>query len=172
MKSNLVLRRRVPSELSPLDQAIVFVSTGFGPGWAPFAPATVASAVMAAALFLAAGRLTFARLLAIAVVTTVVGIALGRAAERVQAGKDPKWFVLDEYAGMAIVFLLNPISWAACIAGFVLFRAFDVMKLWPADRCESLQGGWGIMLDDLFAGLYAGIALMVLRAILALVHPA
>ena len=151
---------------------MVFASSGFGPGLIPFAPATMASVAMAAALFLAAHHLAFSYLLALTVVVTAVGVPVGASAERVGSGKDPKWFVLDEYAGMAIVFLVNPITLTTCVAGFVLFRVFDVLKLWPADWCENLRGGWGIMLDDVFAGLYAGIILAIFRAILALIHPA
>lgn len=79
--------------------------------------------------------------------------------------KDPKQFVLDEFGGQWVAFLALPMTlsagWPAVavvlFGQFFLFRAFDVWKPWPARQLEALPAGWGILLDDLFAGLYANI---------------
>jgi len=80
---------------------------------------------------------------------------------------DPGEVVADEFAGQALTFLAAPFLlgatasssrlWAAAAAGFLLFRLFDIVKPWPIRRLEKLPGGWGILCDDLMAGVYAGI---------------
>ncbi len=91
-----------------------------------------------------------------------VGQALGPWAERYYGENDPKPFVLDEVAGqwltclLAGVTLIPPFFGLAAVP-FVMFRLFDIWKPFPIRRIETLPGGWGIMLDDLFAALYAGL---------------
>ncbi|HUD70883.1 MAG TPA: phosphatidylglycerophosphatase A, partial [Dongiaceae bacterium] len=91
------------------------------------------------------------------------------AAERTAARvglKDPGLVVVDEAAGMLITLAGAPITRLSVAAGFVLFRIMDILKPFPARRLEALPGGFGIVVDDLFAGLYAAI---LLRALLWLV---
>jgi len=64
--------------------------------------------------------------------------------------------VLDEVVGMLLALLWLKPAWPVCLAGFALFRVFDILKPWPARPAERLRGGLGIMLDDVIAGLYAG----------------
>lgn len=79
---------------------------------------------------------------------------------------DPRQFTLDEFAGQWVALVALPLSMNAdawslvCVAGgqFVLFRIFDIFKPFPARQCEALPAGWGILMDDLFAGLYANLA--------------
>jgi phosphatidylglycerophosphatase A len=69
---------------------------------------------------------------------------------------DPAPVVIDEVVGQFIPFLWRPhASWKLLIAGFILFRAFDIVKPFPARRAERARSGWGIMLDDVVAGVYA-----------------
>jgi phosphatidylglycerophosphatase A len=92
--------------------------------------------------------------------------AAGRA-EKFFGRTDPGHVVIDEVAGQLITFLARPdASWKWLLAGFVLFRFFDVVKPFPARRAERLRGGWGIMTDDVLAGLYGMAALLVLGAVL------
>ena len=73
---------------------------------------------------------------------------------------DPAPVVIDEICGQLIVFIgLAPLSWKYLVSGFLLFRAFDIVKPFPARRAESWPGGWGIMADDWFAGAYAALVL-------------
>ncbi len=79
--------------------------------------------------------------------------------------KDPSWIVIDEVAGMMVSLCLVPPRLPFLILGFILFRFFDSTKIWPLDRLEKLHGEWGILLDDLGAGVYANLILqIVLRA--------
>jgi hypothetical protein len=67
--------------------------------------------------------------------------------------------VIDEVMGMLITLFLNPVGWLGAIAGFFLFRLFDVIKPYPANRLEQLHGGVGVMADDAMAAVYANLAL-------------
>lgn len=94
------------------------------------------------------------------VLVTWAGIWAASRTERVLGLKDPGKVVVDEVAGQMIA--LVPVSLFALSRGwiiisFTLFRLFDIFKPYPARRCESLRGGWGIMADDLVAGVYAAL---------------
>jgi phosphatidylglycerophosphatase A len=83
---------------------------------------------------------------------------------------DPPEVVADEFSGQAVTFLLIaavPISniWVAGLLGFLLFRFFDILKPWPIRKLEKIPKGWGILLDDLLAGAYAGTASLVCLAL-------
>ncbi|MBW2065999.1 MAG: phosphatidylglycerophosphatase A [Deltaproteobacteria bacterium] len=79
--------------------------------------------------------------------------------------KDPPEIVIDEIAGFLVTLSLLPLSWVTVISGFLLFRAFDILKPFPIKRLERLGGGAGIVLDDILAGIYANLCL---RAAIAL----
>ena len=92
-----------------------------------------------------------------------MGVWSAGKAEKAFGRVDPGEVVIDEIVGQIITFLATPkVSWIWLLAGFFLFRAFDIVKPFPARRAERLPGGWGIMLDDVIAGLYALIVLVVL----------
>lgn len=79
--------------------------------------------------------------------------------------RDPSPVVVDEISGQLLVFVaFTPLGWNEILAGFLLFRAFDIWKPFPARQAEAWPGGWGIMADDWFAGLYAAAALGLLRS--------
>ncbi len=96
--------------------------------------------------------------------SVITGVIACGGLER-EYGEDPKQATMDEAAGMVITLLAVPITWPVVLTGFVLFRIFDVIKLWPARRLEDLHGGWGIMADDLAAGIHARIILGILLAL-------
>lgn len=131
------------------------VALGFGSGLAPWAPGTVGSlvAIPFALLFGLAGDIGYA---AIVIVVLIGGIPL---CDRVAAeldSKDPGVIVIDEFVGMWIALFLLPEGWYWLIAGFVLFRFFDILKPWPVNWFdEHLPGGRGIMMDDVAAGMYS-----------------
>jgi len=95
----------------------------------------------------------------------LVGTWAAQEAERSLGGKDPGAIVVDEVAGMALAVLTVPLTPAVLIAGFVLFRVFDIVKPYPANALQRLPGGVGVMIDDLVAGLYALLLLLVARAL-------
>lgn len=138
------------------------LATGLGSGLAPRAPGTVGSAV-ALVLFVPlsmSGWLAYGVIVALAF---AFGIYLcGRVAARL-AVKDPAVIVLDEFVGVWITLFLVPAGWVWPLVGFLLFRFFDILKPGPIRWCdEQLEGGWGIMMDDVLAGLSALVVLQIL----------
>jgi phosphatidylglycerophosphatase A len=121
----------------------------------------VASAATAVVLWLAA--LSWPWLVVALVPVLLLGTWAADVAERALEVKDPGAIVVDEVAGMTLAVLLVPPTAAALVAGFVLFRIFDVAKPFPANVAQRLPGGLGVMLDDLVAGLYALLLLLLAR---------
>ena len=91
----------------------------------------------------------------------VLGSIAGNAAERHFGRTDPRQVIIDEVMGMLITLFLNPVSLKGAFAGFLFFRATDVVKPYPANRLERLPGGVGVMADDAMAAIYANLALRV-----------
>jgi len=97
-------------------------------------------------------------------VVTVVGIWSSHRTARSLGQKDPQIVCIDEVAGVLFTLAAAPVGAAGTIAGFVLFRLFDQLKPWPARAAErKLPGGWGIMLDDVFAAAWAAGVLLLAR---------
>jgi len=143
----------------------IVLATALGAGYAPIAPGTWGSAV-GLLLWLVLPTSTLVQALAI-VVVLAAGVWSGGVAERHFGRTDPGQVVIDEVAGMLVTLFLNPVGWVGAFVGFLLFRAADIVKPFPARRLERLHGGLGIMADDVMAGIYANLAL---RVILALRH--
>lgn len=147
------------------DVLATAVATGLGSGYSPIAPGTAGSAV-GVLLFWPLASVAWPAQVAALLVLSLVGVAAaGRVARRV-GRKDPGLVTVDEVAGMWATLLFLPFTPATALAGFLLFRLMDIVKPWPARQLEALPGGWGIVADDLAAGLYAHLAL---RAVLAAV---
>ena len=121
----------------------------------------MASAATAVVLWLLA--LSWPSLVLALVAVSVLGTWAADVAERALEVKDPGAIVVDEVAGMTLSVLLVPLTPAVLVAGFVLFRIFDVAKPFPANVAQRLPGGVGVMLDDLVAGLYALLLLLLAR---------
>ena len=133
------------------------LATAFGVGYVPFAPGTFGSAV---GLIIWALLPSSAYVHAAAIVIIfAVGAWSATTAERHFGGTDPGPVVVDEVMGMILTLFLHPVGWAGAFGGFVLFRAFDVLKPYPADRLEQLPGGLGVMADDGMAAVYANLVL-------------
>ncbi len=96
---------------------------------------------------------------------TMLGFVVCRKAERVFGSKDPKEVVIDEVCGMLITYLLIPFGTANLVIGFLLFRGFDILKIYPISKLERITKGRGIMLDDIVAGIFANITLQVINFI-------
>jgi len=93
------------------------------------------------------------------VVLFVVGSWSAGIAEEHFGRTDPGQVVVDEVMGMLITLLLNPVGWKGVVLAFFLFRLFDVIKPYPANRLETLHGGVGVMADDAMAAIYANLVL-------------
>jgi phosphatidylglycerophosphatase A len=137
------------------------LALGFGSGLAPFAPGTFGSLV-GLAFALALAPLGFAWLLGATIMAIVAGIWLcGESARRLGVHDHPA-IVWDEIAGMMITMLAVPDAWWGAPLAFALFRLFDIAKPWPIREIDhGLRGGAGIMLDDVLAGLFAALGLIV-----------
>lgn len=150
----------------------VWVATVAGAGYFPVAPGTLGSAVgvllVAVLSLLPISFLERDALLALLVaVIFFLGVWAATRSEQFFGRTDPGHVVIDEVAGQMVVFLLVPRpSWPLLLAGFLLFRIFDISKPFPAGRAERLPGGWGIMVDDVVAGTYALGALAFLGYII------
>ncbi len=144
-----------------MTRLALVIATAGGAGWSPVAPGTVGSAVAALGLWLVpssqSGRVVF--FLAV----TALGIWAAGRAERTLGRKDPGAIVIDEVAGMTLAVLPWVPTWSVLLAGLVLFRIFDIWKPFPANQAQQLQGGLGVMADDLVAGLYTMLVLAALR---------
>jgi phosphatidylglycerophosphatase A len=148
---------------SGLKMALV---SGGGCGFFPLMPATLACAVMvppALAVFLLAGSGVFLALtLAVFLGATAASVWLEKWAARELLAEDPREFVLDEFAGMAVTWAFLPpgAPWWAIGLGFLLFRFFDIFK-WGVDWIEKLPIPGKIVWDDVLAGIYAGLVLLL-----------
>ncbi|HET7694071.1 MAG TPA: phosphatidylglycerophosphatase A [Vicinamibacterales bacterium] len=137
----------------------VFIATAGYCGYFPIAPGTAGSA--AGLLVFLLVRWTGSPIVEVAAIAAIFAAGAWAAthAERFFGGIDPGPVVVDEVVGMLITLAFVPTGWAAMLAGFFLFRVFDVIKPFPADRLEKFHGGFGIMADDAMAGVYANVAL-------------
>ena len=142
--------------------ARVLVATGLGVGYAPLVPGTFGSMLGVALYALLAASGGWPLALSGLVAVTVLGFWSADAAERQLGRRDPGQIVIDEVSGQMVSLIFLPLNFGLLVAGFFLFRLFDILKPFPVRRLEALPGGSGIMADDLMAGLYANLVLQAL----------
>lgn len=142
-----------------MTRLAVFIATVGYCGYFPFAPGTVGSA--AGLAFYAFVWWSGSTLVEVSMIVALFGAGVwaGTTAERYFGGVDPGPIVVDEVVGMLITLAFIPVGWSGAIAGFFLFRLFDVIKPFPARRLEALHGGLGVMADDAMAAVYANLSL-------------
>jgi len=145
----------------------VLLATGFGLGYLPLAPATWASAATTLLLFATLPRLAFPAFLALTLGMIGLALLVSGPAER-SLGHDAHPIVVDEVAGMFVTVCGVPAighahpSHAITLGlGFVLFRFFDIWKPAPVGRAQSLPGAFGVVTDDVLAGIYANFVLQI-----------
>jgi phosphatidylglycerophosphatase A len=155
------------------DLVALFIATGFGVGFIPFSPGTFGSIV---GLLIAYGLIsTFGSdalllqnaIIAAGVILAAIGVWSGERAEKVFDREDAGQIVIDEVCGQVITFAfivsylakLGPAWRWWMIVGFALFRAFDIFKPYPIGKLQDLSGGFGVMMDDVLAGIYAAVVL-------------
>jgi phosphatidylglycerophosphatase A len=148
------------------------LASGFGAGYAPIAPGTAGAMVACLMLIILNGwlpevfstewKFPHAPCYLLLVGTFfIVGVVASDLLEPIW-GKDPSAIVIDEMVGMWISLLWVPFRWPYLLAGFVLFRVFDIWKPLGIRRIERWKGGWGVMMDDVLAGVYANIVLQLI----------
>jgi len=154
----------VSANRAPASPVALALATFFGTGFFPVAPATFASFVLCLVLGFVSGwtaRPDPLLLAGIIAAVSLVGVWASEHGERAW-GEDPGRVVIDEVAGLLITVWAFHLTPAVLGLGFILFRVMDVVKPPPAYQLQSLRGGWGVMADDVMAGIYAHLALRVL----------
>lgn len=159
-------------DLMPATEQIIrksrgswLIATFFGVGHMYPGPGTWASAITAAGWWVVAQFVPTDWHLPVIIVTaiaiTLAGIPPSTVVARESGREDPGFVVIDEVAGQLIALIAAPLSWNYLLAGFILFRVFDILKPFPLRRLEKLPEGTGIMMDDVGAGLYALVLLQL-----------
>ncbi|CAN5626505.1 phosphatidylglycerophosphatase A [soil metagenome] len=149
-----------------MTRLAVFIATVGYCGYFPLAPGTVGSAAGLIFYLLVWWSQSPLVEIGLIVVLFAIGVWAGTASERYFGGIDPGPVVIDEVVGMLITLAFIPVGWSGALAGFVLFRIFDVIKPYPANRLEALHGGLGVMADDAMAAVYANLSLRALMWLL------
>ena len=154
-------------ELSPTAPLWATVTaTFFGIGRLHPGPGTWGSAatvlLWAALAHALAPTLRLPVVVALAILIVPIGIPAATRVARASAAKDPQFVVIDEVAGQLIALIAVPLAWKTFLAGFILFRVFDILKPPPVRQLERLPEGTGIVLDDVAAGLYALVIMQLL----------
>ena len=140
------------------------IATVGGLGYFPVASGTLGSAVGVGRLWILSGNPTQQIVGTLAAIT--LGLWSAGPAARAMKDPDPHPIIIDEVAGMMLALLLLPVRWPVYLAGFLLFRLLDIWKPGPIGWVERLPGSWGIMLDDLLAGLSVNLLLRLVLAVI------
>ena len=145
-----------------------WVAVGFGAGLIPWISGTTGTVPFWLILYAWTSALhpSLIWMPLVSLVVTVIGFWAASKAEEEMGTHDPKQIVIDEWAGMAITLIGVPPRLSSYIAAFILFRIFDVIKPPPARQLEKLPGGYGIVMDDVFAGFYALLVYQVVHRLL------
>lgn len=139
-----------------------FLAFGLGSGAAPKAPGTFGT-LAAVPFYLLLAELSLVPYLVAVIVTAVIGFWLCGKTSRDLGVHDHPGIVWDEFVGFWITMIAAPAGWLWIVIGFVLFRLFDIWKPWPIKAVDQhVHGGFGIMLDDILAGVYAFLALQLI----------
>jgi phosphatidylglycerophosphatase A len=143
------------------------IVTSLGLGYSPKAPGTVGALGGCFIAVLLGKYATYpnALLTFLILLFFVLGVYSSNKVEQ-EWGKDPSKIVIDEVVGMWISLLLLPSGWWYTALAFVLFRLLDIYKPLFIRRMEKLKGGWGVMMDDVLAGIYANVIIQLLGAII------
>ena len=137
-----------------------WVAAGFGAGFSPRAPGTVGSLAALLPWWFWLQALPLWQYALVLALSFVIGVLAAEWVIRRTGIQDPSLVVWDEYLGMWIALIAAPTGWGWMVAAFVLFRGFDILKPWPVSWADNhVSGGFGAMLDDVLAGIYALIAL-------------
>ncbi|MDI1472292.1 phosphatidylglycerophosphatase A [Thermodesulfovibrio sp. 1176] len=135
------------------------IATVFFIGYCPVAPGTVASAFAMVILLIFAPSDTV--ILFILITSLILGTVASEKVAKESNSKDPSYVVIDEFAGYLTAVVFLPLNWQILVAGFVLFRFFDILKPPPIRQTQKIAGGLGIMLDDFLSGVISNLLIRV-----------
>lgn len=141
-------------------------STLLGIGFIPIAPGTIAAFITAAAYKYFLFKFSCPVYVLLMIAVFIAGSITSSKYAKTINKKDPRTVVIDEVLGQLISLLLLPPEWGLIIAAFFLFRFFDILKPLFIRKTENFPWGWGIMLDDVLAGIYTGIIINIYRLII------
>ncbi len=145
-----------------LSNPIHFLALGFGTGLAPKAPGTFGT-LAAIPLFLVLAPLDNMIYLTLIILMSVTGVYICGKAAKDAGVHDHGAIVWDEFVGFLITMFLMPVTWQTILVGFILFRFFDILKPWPISYIDkNCHGGFGIMFDDIVAGIAAWVCMMLI----------
>lgn len=133
------------------------ISTFFGVGYFPVAPGTLTSFAIILAYKYYLFSLSWPLYLAVLSLLFFIGVYTSTQYSSESKKKDPRKIVIDEACGQLLVLFRMSDAWFPLILSFVLFRMFDILKPFPIKKVENFPKGWGIMLDDAVAAIYAGV---------------
>ncbi len=147
-----------------MTNPIHFLAFGFGSGLAPFAPGTFGTLMAVPLYHLLLQTQPLPVYLFILAVVCVAGIWICHKSSQLLGVHDHSGIVWDEFAGFFVTMIAAPEGWLWIIIGFALFRLFDIWKPWPISMLDKkVEGGLGIMLDDIVAGIYALVCLQFIH---------
>jgi len=137
-----------------------FIATFFGIGYIGKGAGTIAALFVGVLLYYGVqfNIYTPNRLFSLCVALMALGVHVSAKVEK-SWGKDSKYVVIDEAVGMCVSVLFLPLGFITLLSGFILFRFFDIYKPLFIRKTEHLPGGWGVMTDDVVAGIYSNIVL-------------
>ncbi|WP_185234866.1 phosphatidylglycerophosphatase A family protein [Teredinibacter franksiae] len=153
-----------PSAKQLLRDPRLLLAFGFGSGMSPVVPGTMGT-LIAVPIYLLMTLLPLPAYLAVVAIAAAIGIHLCGYASAKLGVHDHKGIVWDEFVGFWLTMVAVPVTWKTVLAGFVLFRLFDMVKPWPISWVDrKVHGGFGIMVDDVLAGIAAAVVLWLLLA--------
>jgi phosphatidylglycerophosphatase A len=138
------------------------IATVFKAGYIPIAPGTVGSIIGLLVFWLIKDYASFTIEMFVAATLFFAGVWASTIVEQVLERHDPGVVIVDEVVGMLVALMLLPPTITVTFLAFLLFRVFDIIKPYPARRCEQLSRGWGIMMDDVVAGLYVNVLIHII----------
>jgi phosphatidylglycerophosphatase A len=143
------------------DKVVLFLATGFGIGHIPVAPGTFGS-ILGLPLGFVLAELALPVAIAIAGLFVLGSIWIANVAEKLMQKPDPGCIVIDEIAGMAVTLVGLPVDLTTALMGFIIFRILDILKPFPIRYLDQrLVGGWGVVMDDVAAGIIANMILRI-----------
>lgn len=156
------MKSKIKIPATYLKNPLHFISLGFGSGLMPKAPGTFGT-LAAIPLYVLMSNLELWVYIAITVVISLLGIAACSYTSKALGVHDHSGIVIDEIAGFLITMIAVPFDWLWIIIGFALFRFFDILKPWPISWLDKkVEGGFGIMIDDVLAGIFSLVCLHVI----------
>ena len=138
------------------------IATVFKAGYIPIAPGTVGSIIGLLVFWLIKDYTSFTIEMFVAAALFFAGVWASTIVEQVLERHDPGVVIVDEVVGMVVALMLLPPTITVMFLAFLLFRVFDIIKPYPARWCEQLSRGWGIMMDDVVAGLYVNVLIHII----------